>query len=172
MDNLDIIAQKITRARAAAAALSSSNPPLNVPSNVASNMPPRLRDVGSRIVLQASVPHYPAARNVIPRTLQVIPLVLRRRYITPPPSILLTPHSPLPSPPLSPQSIKISPEGRSFQPETSSNIVARTAAWALDSVGLYSNFTSYGGELLRYGQLPSLKAGDPPLRTLIICTIY
>ena len=33
----------------------------------------------------------------------------------------------------------------------------RAAAWATDSVGLYPGFTSFADELLRYGQLPSLK---------------
>ena len=69
-DNLDIIAQKITRARtaatAAAAALSSS-------STSSSNILSSPLNTASRIVLQASVPYHPAAQNVIPRTLQVTP---------------------------------------------------------------------------------------------------
>ena len=188
-DNLDIIAQKITRARtaatAAAAALSSSSTP-------SSNMLSSPLNTASRIVLQASVPHYPAAQNVIPRTLQVTLLFVEAIHTpvsVPPFPFSLFPFSPLtfpslhllfsfpslppypphffslPSPPLSLlplQSIKASSQGHSVQSETSENIIERTTAWAQDSVGLYANFTSYGNELLRYGQLPSLKAGESP----------
>ena len=41
--------------------------------------------------------------------------------------------------------------------EDEKDLIARAQQWATSSVGLYANFTSFGSELRRYGQLPSLK---------------
>ena len=41
-------------------------------------------------------------------------------------------------------------------PGTPDDLRQRALAWATDSVGLYPNYTTFGDELQRYGQLPSL----------------
>jgi hypothetical protein len=41
-------------------------------------------------------------------------------------------------------------------PATPDDLRARGSAWATDSVGLYPNYTTFGDEVRRYGQLPSL----------------
>ena len=86
----------------------------------------------SRVVLQASEPHIPAAKHAIPMFLHA---AKQRRT----------------------EAAAGAGAGAGARKGDAAAVRARAAAWAVDSVGLYPNFTSFADELLRYGQLPSLK---------------